>query len=386
MNFFATKKICFIFFIPIIFGIFYTNLIEIIFKKKKKDLNFDDFINYQTRPNSVLIAEYHRWHLECLPGYTKYFIDLGYNVDIIIPKGLKESMEKFQPKDNLQIFEYSEIKEIEANLMKFKHKLNKYKFSFLETLDLKHKNLYKKMGYFENPNSLFVIHHIDEMSKYGINNYISRKKVFSVTDYGVISFLNPNYFGEFNLLHEKNKSVSFFITSTKLRNYNYIVKGAEFLKNKGINFVINVIGRTGKFNAKKLPKRLKNYFHFFGEVKYQKMYEIIQNSNFIILNLFPNQKNDNLFRKYRSTGNSQLAYGFHKPVLIEENFAKPYKFSNETAIIFKGNDLSSAMLRAVNMKDEEYKNMCDNIKFLRESIYNASLINLKNVLDSSQIS
>ena len=61
-------------------------------------------------------------------------------------------MEKFQPKDKLKIFEFSkpnEIKtEIKANLMKFKTKLNDYKFSFLQTPDIKYKNLYKSMGIF----------------------------------------------------------------------------------------------------------------------------------------------------------------------------------------------------------------------------------------------
>ena len=87
---------------------------------------------------------YHLWHLECLPGYTKYSIDLGYNVDIILPKCLKESMEKFEPKDNLKIFEYSEINEIETNLKKFKSKIKKYKFSFIGTLDSNHFEFYKK--------------------------------------------------------------------------------------------------------------------------------------------------------------------------------------------------------------------------------------------------
>ena len=371
-----------IIFIPIIFAIFYINLREKIFETTEKDLNIQDFITNKIKSNSVLIAEYHRWHLECLPGYTKYFTDLGYNVDIIMPKGLKESMEKFKPKRKLKIFEYSEPNEIETNLTQFKSQIKKYKFSFLETLDLKYKNFYKNLGYFENPNSLFVVHHIDEMYKYGINNYISRKKVFSIADYGVIPYLNPNYFGEFNLLHEKKQNISFFITSTRFRNYTYIINGANFLKKKGFNFTINVIGRTGKFNLSYVPLELQDYFHFFGEVNYQKMYEIIQNTNFIILNLYPDQENDNLFRKYRSTGNTQLVYGFHKPVIIEENFVKIYKFSNETAIIYNGHDLPSAMLRAVKMKDEDYKRMCDNIKNLRESIYHKSLINLKKVLKS----
>ena len=119
---------------------------------------------------------YHLWHLECLPGYTKYSIDLGYNVDIILPKCLKESMEKFEPKDNLKIVEYSEINEIETNLKKFKSKINKYKFSFIGTLNSNHFEFYKKMGYFDNPKILFIIHHIDEIYTYEINSLFPKIK------------------------------------------------------------------------------------------------------------------------------------------------------------------------------------------------------------------
>ena len=104
---------------------------------------------------------------------------------------------------------------------------------------------------------------------------------------------------------------------------------------------------------------------------------------FIILNLYPDNEVDNLFRTFRATGNAQLAYGFYKPVLIEENFVKVYKFSKETAIIYKGHNISSAMLKAATMSKEEYQNMSKNIKYLQQTIYNLSLNNLKKILFGS---
>ena len=115
------------------------------------------------------------------------------------------------------------------------------------------------------------------------------------------------------------------------------------------------------------------------------MYEIVNNSDFIILNLYPDREFDNLFRTYRSTGNTQLSYGFYKPVLIEENFVNVYKFSNETSIIYKGEDILSAMLRALTMSYEEYKKMSIKVKHLRQTIYNNSLNNLKKVLEKNKI-
>jgi len=369
--------------IPLIFSIFFKKL----FKKKQKETNNDliiDFIKSKTVPNSILISEYQPYHLECLPGYSKYFTDLGYNVDILIYPRFKESMEKFEPKNKIRIFEFKNKTEIEKYLIQFKKKLKEYKFLFVETLELFNSKFYEKIG-FDDYDTLFAIHHIDRLYKYGINISISKNEVFSILDYGIIPYLNPNYFGEFNLTHEKNEKITFFTTSSLARNYSHFLKAVQYLKDKKIDFKINIVGRSGNFKEKDIPENLKKYISFFLNVKFQKMFEIVKNSDFIILNLFPDQEFDNLYRTYRATGNSQLAYGFHKPVLIEENFAKPYKFSNKTAIIFKGHDLSSAMLKATQISREEYRYLSLNMKKLKDYIYEGSLKNLKNVLEKNKL-
>ena len=371
------KKFIYVILIPLFLGIFYKKVIK---KKKKRTL-----INSKVYPNSILIAEYENYHLECLPGYTKYFTDLGYNVDILMVNGKQECMEKFEPRDKIRIFGFKNKQEIDDNYMKYKKKLKEYKILFLQTLNILNIELYKKIGYYDNPNSFFVIHHIDELFSYGIKNAIAKQEVFSISDYGTILYLNPNYFGEFNLTHEKNDEISFLITSTKNRNYLHFLSAVNYLKNKSFNFTINLIGRSGNFNEDHIPDELKKYFNFYGQVNYQKMYEIVNNSDFIILNLYPDREFDNLFRTYRSTGNTQLSYGFYKPVLIEENFVNVYKFSNETSIIYKGEDILSAMLRALTMSYEEYKKMSIKVKHLRQTIYNNSLNNLKKVLEKNKI-
>lgn len=373
------------FLIIIIF--FFEILCKKISKKKKNNQKamILTFIKSKIKSNSILIAEYQNYHLECLPGYTKYFTELGFNVDIMILPHQKESMEKFQPKNKIRIFEFRNKREILKHIKLYKKKLKEYKFVFLETLELINIDFYKKIGYLNNLNSLFVIHHIDRLYKYGINNSISKNEIFSLIDYGIIPYLNPNYFGEFNLTFEKNQKITFFTTSSMARNYTHFLYAVNFLHEKSVDFIINIVGRSGKFKEKNVPKKLKKYIRFYYNAKYQKLYEIVQKSDFIILNLYPEQKFDNLYRTHRATGNSQLSYGFYKPVLIEENFAKPYKFSNENAIFFKGNDLASAMFKATKISDEEYKNMSMNIKNLRDSIFNESLNNLKNVLKNNNL-
>ncbi len=57
--------------------------------------NFKNFINSKNLWKYCI--DFATFHIECLPGFTKYFINLGYKVDIILNKRQSESMEKFRP-------------------------------------------------------------------------------------------------------------------------------------------------------------------------------------------------------------------------------------------------------------------------------------------------
>ena len=353
-------------------------------KKYKKQNNYIEndqiiqFLKSPIYPKSVLIFEYNNYHLECLPGYTKYFTDLGYNVDIIIRYNNTNSMEKFKPKDLIRIFQFN-VNQLRGRKFQLKKKFRLYNYSLLHTTE-KNK-LYKRLGFFSNPKSLFIVHGLDFLNKLGLQKFILRNHVFSLADYGKLNYINPNYFGEYNLKFQRNRKISFYITSTVDRFYSYLIIGTRNLKNKLIDFEIHVTGHSHSLSKDIIPKDLKKYFYFHGLVNYQKLYQIIQNTDFIILNLYRHNKDDTLFRSSRATGSAQLSYGFYKPVLVEEIFAPVYKFSNKTAIIFKNPNLSFAMEKATQITANEYTKMCKNIKSLRESIYNISLNNLKKALN-----
>ena len=354
--------------------------------KKKNNYKKNDqiikFLKSSIYPKSVLIFEYNTYHLECLPGYTKYFTDLGYNVDIIIRYNYINSMEKFEPKDLIRIFQFS-ANQLRGRQSQLKKKFRLYNYSLLHSTDInKKKNkIYKSLGFFSNRKSLFVVHGLDFLKKLRLHKFIKRNHVFSLADYGKTNYINPNYFGEYNLTFQRNRKISFYITSTKNKFYSYLLIGTRNLKNKLIDFEIHVTGMSNSLRKDIIPKDLKKYFYFHGLVNYQNLYKIIKNTDFIILNLYRHNKGDTLFRSNRATGSAQLSYGFYKPVLVEEIFAPVYKFSNKTAIIFKNPNLSFAMEKATQITANEYIEMSKNIKSLRESIYNISLNNLKKALN-----
>ena len=110
------------------------------------------------------------------------------------------------------------------------------------------------------------------------------------------------------------------------------------------------------------------------------MYSIIEQSDFIIINLDPDLKEDNYFRTERATGSAQLGYGFHKPIIISTEFADTYKLTDDTALIYDNKDMLPAMAKAISMSSERYDAMKENMKSLCKKIYNISLENVKKAL------
>ena len=146
------------------------------FKKKWKKSEIINFLKAKIHPKSIVIFEINHHHYECLPGYTKYFTDLGYHVDIIMRKNKRESMERFEPKNKIRMFEYNNIKEIKNNLEKYKKKILLYNYSLLHTTDIN--PIFKELGYYDNPNSLFIIHAIDYLNKLKLDDFIKKKTCF----------------------------------------------------------------------------------------------------------------------------------------------------------------------------------------------------------------
>ncbi len=70
--------------------------------------SFFRFKNNGVREHSVLIIELNRVHAETAMGYTKYFLDLGYNVDIVINKYLMCSgFQDTEIMKNVNIYNFS---------------------------------------------------------------------------------------------------------------------------------------------------------------------------------------------------------------------------------------------------------------------------------------
>ena len=212
-----------------------------------------------------------------------------------------------------------------------------------------------------------------------LEEFRQKNQLFGLADYGNLNYVNPNYFGEV-AHHEKNDCTTFFITSSPKRDYTPLITAARKLDEQGVNFKVNVTGHTDTFCKEMIPDNLKKYFEFYGKVSYQKMYKIVEDSDYVLINLDPDLEEDNYFRTERATGSAQLGYGFHKPIIIQSEFADTYKLTPDTSIIYYESDMLSAMQKAIKTTPQQYATMRDNMQALCEKIYGISLENVKKAL------
>lgn len=330
--------------------------------------------------NTVLIFEPFKYHYECTPGYSKYFIDLGYKVDIIMNEIGITSFCIFEKIKNIRFFIYSKIEEIKQFVEYFSFAFNSYHFILIETTEPKEFKLYKKLNLLNIKNSFFVFHHLDYYYSQKFSK-LMKNNIWTLGNFSLGIQINPHYFGKIKPRKKKNKLTKFFITSTKNRNYHYLISAAEKIKDDDFRFHVIVVGKWKTFTKNDLSYKIKDNFTFRYKISYSELYKEVYDSDYIIINLDPENKEDEEFKNIRVTGSAQLSYGFLKPVLINKNFANIYKFNSNNSFLYENKNFVKVMKDAINQKNEDYKIMQDNLHLLSNYIYNNSLHNVKNCLE-----
>jgi len=355
---------------------------------KSETNDFESFFHCNLSPRSVVIFEPNPYHHECIPGYAKYFTDLGYSVDILLIKDNEDSMCLFEPDEKLRIFLYDSLEQISNDKKvceKLKNRFNKYDFVFVNTTDPGKKDIYSALGLLQNKNSLFVAHDINFV-KYDMNmeEFFNENRVISLGNFASSGsvYVNPHYFGKV-IEKNKNKKTRFFITSTKGKKYDYLIDAVKQLNKEKLDFEIVVVGRNQTLSEKTVPAEIKNKFIFKGSVSYKEMYKQVNESDYIIVIFDPENPEDEPFKNLRVTGSSQLSYGFLKPSIMHSEFAGNYSMTNENSILYNNKTLEEALRKAIKSSDSEYKEMQENLLKLKENIYKLSLENLKKAMKYS---
>ena len=351
----------------------------------------DEFVDRSPPEKTVFLFELNNYHHECIPGYTKYFTDLGYNVDIVVIKDSQDCMIKFKPQNKVKIFTFDSEDDLMANSEKIRSKLEKYDYIFLNSTDSDdiypgRADKYEQLGILNNEKTIFVGHDlggVNAIKKVLPEETFSRNRVITLSKFDIGNFVNPHYFGDFNR-KEKNETTKFFLTSTgDGRKYDTFIKAMQNLKNEGLDFKVIVTGRSDVLSEKDLPEELATHFEFQKGVSYEKLYSLVQECDYIILPCDPDSDDLNTFRTRRASGSTQLMYGFLKPMIVVKELADLIELDSENAHICYKNEvteIANTLKKAINSTKNEYKTMQSNLERLQKRIYDESLENFKKAL------
>lgn len=326
-------------------------------------------------------------HSEVVPGFTKYLLDLGYRVSVLVnPDRIREGLfsrfdneniliNKLNKKQIQKYFKRSDLSEVKGVLITTAGKLCD-SIHYDECYETFNKNVDK--------NKIFLVEH---EIKHSVDNNTWKENIITLREMNYKNaksvVVNPHYFGDIKI-NPKNSDITKFVTigalNDKRKDSSMIINAVSELHNKGItNFKVTVIG---KGHLKNLPNELHKYFDIKGRLPFNKMYEEIENSDFI-LNAY--DKNNPQHLRYNTTGTSgnfQLVYGFLKPCIILDDFAKINGFDNENAILYKSSQsYAEAMEKAIIMSVEDYKSIQNNLKNYADKLYTTSLKNFEGLIN-----
>jgi len=344
--------------------------------------NIKQFFNTTIRTNSILIFEKNNFHYECTPGFTKYFLDLGFNVDIIMTKIGNESFIFFEPTKQLRFFIIDDKKYYRNDeyIEQLREIFKKYLAILIQTMTPDVKYFYNNSNLLKGKNSIFVYHYYPEMPYIDFHNKIRSWTLLNFTNLALE--VNPHYFGKIKH-RDKNKITRFFIVSTNRRNYDQLISACDILKNENYQFQVVVTGRSHTLNPKRIPNNIKGKFLFNFYLSYYNLLKLIESIDFIIITLDLKNPGDNTYNNGRSTGSAQISYGYLKPCLINIDFTKTYRMNSGNSIIFNNseNSLYLAMREAIIMTNEEYKKKQYNLKKTSDTIYRISKNNVKTTIN-----
>ena len=351
-------------------------------------------LNTNVKDNTILLIEPNDCHGEVIPGYAKYFKELGFNVDIIITPKQKE-------KQSLYMFENTDINIYVFGINFIKNFLSSQKIEQYKYIVFTSHIMYERINYIIYPtifqhfpvvenyrDKLFVVeHHFEFADKKLLENrhIIVLAKLPSQTHDVICA--NPHYFGKISVTSKNPVTTEFIMVGAiekQRRNCSILINAVNKLIAEGFdNFRVTVIGR-GTLDA--IPHKLQKYFNILGTVPYDKMYREMEKADFFLPLIDPDNPEHDRYITVGTSGSFQLIYGFQKPCLIAEKFASIHYFDNENSIIYKTNDeLSEAMRKAIFMSQQDYMKKQESLKLLADRLYKKSLNNLQKSLKGNSL-
>ena len=338
------------------------------------------------------MVEAQPWHGEILPGYVKYFNDLGYEVDLIV-RYANYSMSPFVRMSHLPRIYCMTLRGMIRALRSplARH----YEHVFLSS-DCMYLPEYCFWGRFADlvgfipkgtKGGSLVEHDLpksyERMTGYSHDGEKMKEyfnSVFALTGFEFkgnnIPTLNPHYFGEWK---KKPSSRKRFVIigriSAQVRDFNSFLASLKKMSSE-YDFEVMVAGRADDPSLiKDLPENVK----YLGFLDFEQLYSLMESADYILPLLSTEVEAHKHYLYSCSSGTPQLSYGFHVPMIIQKDFALHYGFDQSSAILYQqDSDLNTAIKDALLQSKETHEKMCFAVAEKAKKIYDLSLDNLRN--------
>ena len=340
------------------------------------------------RDNSVLLVELNQCHGEVLTGMANVFLALGYNVDVILTKA-EFDMKVFARIDNPNLRAFPLSKHAALFILN-SNIVNQYKYIYLNSdIVYSDKKLTAELLHnipFDKSKILQMFHRIENAD----NPIYGSMKRLMLADLPInqenFTIVNAHDFGV-KWVHTKNEVTNFIIVGMidkKRKNYDLLINSVQNLVNEGItNFKVTIVARSGSLED--IPKELQPYFDFKGKLDYEALWCEMEEADFFLTLLDPENPEHDRYITVGTSGSFQLIYGFRVPAIIAEKFTSVHRFNSSNSVVYGENsELTSAMKYAISMNNQEYNKLQANLAETADEFKKDSLNNLKNILETAK--
>lgn len=355
-------------------------------KRKIRDVrSFLNFLTNKIAPKTILIVEPNDCHTELFPSYVEYLKRLGYKIEIITfctHKG-------FLPELNVKNIYYFTLDGVKS-AFKLK-KINAYEFIIFTSYRLYYKSPDKKREYskvfehFKMGKSLkaktaVVVHHTEDIDD-DINGTLGGIVLSEILKQDKFCVVNPCYF--MNVAPKDKNIKTTFVAVGKLehkrKNAGLLFDITRKLVSLNItDFQIIAIGDSTKDDV---PKDLQEYIKPLGKLDFNSMYRVLSGVDFFLPLLDPEFCEHLRYITHGTSGSFQLIRGFLLPPLMHRFFCNKHRFNDTNALIYEDNEgFLETFKKAIDMKNDEYINLQNNLLAQSTEIQNKSIENLNTLL------
>lgn len=357
----------------------------------------------------VLLFEPNPYHYEVIPGFAYYLIRLGYEVDCLIQEpGQDGDVFYLCPsiKKKIRLFYYHDGKHRQH--IESLQKENVYDLLFATSFDKKKKDgwedLFRELLSYDQ-SRLGVIgcyHSLKTYLENRKNGPLPTQRVVSLSPVdsgeGFFREANANYYSDTILGRPKNRNTRILSIGHNSDRYALFRAAESARKSTKQPIEVVCVARSipvtewlKRFIAQKInlmrnnpadknfPPLYHKHIRVMWSPSFKTLFREIENSDFLDASVLPETRE--MFSNNRTSGTKQLSLGFLKPCIIEKDVAEYYGFSDRSAIIYEEGKMEDALIRAVCMPEEEYREMVTELEKLCNEIRARSERNLKTLID-----